>query len=402
MQMVSPRHMRENPFAPLNGLIGQIYDAVGDNQRWHELLSQLNAYFDAKTTVLEISPGDEPYKSHFFAVGELSGPEHISEWVNRSEYEKLILKLAPEEVLICNDFEAVGVPPRLISLLQKYSVAKFMSCCLTINGGRQLFFHTARSKQSPAYSATEGDTLRVIAGHLGRAMNQHLRLSRLSQATHFGSDVISEFGVGIVLATRSGEIQLLNPQAKRIISHGKLLTIRNNSLLLSCPRETRQLHDMIHSALYYKDSDTARVVHIAAMRATSTHNSHACNIAVSSVPLGNFPFRAPERTAVLYVDDGFRERYSKDALQDMFGLTLAETNIAAVVLDGHDFTEIPELLNIKHSTLRFHLNSIYQKLGARNKGHMIATLMLARPFLGAPPIHKRTRKSEFRRTGTLG
>lgn len=392
MQLVSPRHMPENPFVPLNRLIGQIYDAIGDNERWIELLSQLNAYFCSKTTILEISPGDEPYKSHFFAVGELSEPEHIAEWVNRSEPEKLILKLAPGEVQICNDFGAIGVPPKLVNLLQKYSVAKFMSCCLAINDGRQLFFHTVRSTHAPTYSSTEADTLRLIADHLGRAMNQHLRLSRLSQATRFGSDVISEFGVGIVLATRSGEIELINPQAKRIVSHGNLLCVRNNSLTLSCPRETKQLSEMINSALHYLDNGSTRVAHIGAMRATSSDDNHACNIAVTSVPLGNFPFRAPERTAVLYVDDGVRQRYSKEALQGMFGLTHAETNIAAAVLDGHDFTEIPGLLNIKQSTLRFHLNSIYEKLGARNKGQMIAILMLARPFLNAPPIHKPTKE----------
>jgi len=388
---------REAHLTAFHGLIGAIYEAVGRNHRWTDVLHELNSYTGSKTAVLEISPGYTTGKPHFYAVGELSGPEAIAEWENRRPLEMIAYPLSPGQVQVCNDYAALGVAPEFAALLRKYAVSRSISCCLEINEGRQLYFHAARSDQAPPYTQDEADLLHLVAEHLRRAMNQHLRLSRFSRLATFGPDVISEFGIGILLVERTGDVHLINSEAERVITRNEPLSLRPHGLVLDVARENRQLAMLVRRAL---DPDqpgleegAETVLHVGAMRATSTRSDAACNIAVKSAPIGAYPFGTTERCALIYVDDGSRELHSVQALRSMFNLTAAEARVASLVIEGHDFPQIPGLLKIQPSTLRFHVNAIYEKLGARNKGQMIAILMASRPFLGRAPADERLANS---------
>ncbi|GCF08371.1 response regulator transcription factor [Dictyobacter arantiisoli] len=52
--------------------------------------------------------------------------------------------------------------------------------------------------------------------------------------------------------------------------------------------------------------------------------------------------------------------------------TSHELNVLQLIAAGHNNTEIADKLSVSESTVKTHINHIFSKLGARDRGHAIA------------------------------
>ena len=365
-------------------LLDQIYGAVGSErgEGWHDVLECLSRYTDSQTAVLEFAVAHQPAESRFIAAGARSDQGAIHEWENRDPDEIMTYALAPGQIMIRNNYETLGLPGRFQALLQKYSVSRSMTFALDTRDGQQFLFHAARSGSARPYTADDVERVRIIAKHLTRAIRLHVDMVGATQFSDLVTDLITDLGIGLMLFDSDGRVRPLNQHADRILGRD-YFTIRNGLVTAEDWNEARKLQTLVQRALAKPLSEPA--CHIGATRFSSEMGDRICNVGVKSLTVETAPFRLHRRYAALYLDDGIAgTRDVHNALQELFGLTPAEARIAERVVHGVELSAIPGELGISRTTVRFHIEAIYDKLNVRTKGGMIATLARSLPFLCNP------------------
>jgi DNA-binding CsgD family transcriptional regulator len=67
-------------------------------------------------------------------------------------------------------------------------------------------------------------------------------------------------------------------------------------------------------------------------------------------------------------------RFPLRAIRELFGLTAREAQVATLLVDGFNLTEIAERLGLGVGTTRNHLKKVFEKSGTRRQGELIALL----------------------------
>ncbi len=62
-------------------------------------------------------------------------------------------------------------------------------------------------------------------------------------------------------------------------------------------------------------------------------------------------------------------------LRSKFGLTIMETRVATLLMDGRSVTEIAKELASVPATIRTHLQALFAKTGTRRQGQLVSVLM---------------------------
>ncbi len=370
-------------------LVSRIYDAVGTEQSddWHEVLDRLGRYTRSQTAVLEFGHVRKPAESRFMAAGVRSDRKAIREWENRAADEVISYALAPGQIMIRNNYKSLGLPGRFQQLLERYSVSRSITCALEADHGQHIFFHAARSGTQPPYTQADQTRIRAIARHLSRALRLHADMVGAQRFAGLAADAMADFGLGLLLIEDRATAHPLNAHAERILESG-IFTFSPGAIVAADWTGAKELQTLVQRALSVPVTEEAR--HVGAVRLLSPSGERVCHVGVKSLTIETAPFRLRRRYGVLYCDDGAAvSRDLQPALRALFDLTPAEARIAQHVLRGAELSAIPALLGIRHTTLRFHLESIYDKLNVRTKGGMIAALMKSIPFLGdLPPAGK--------------
>jgi DNA-binding CsgD family transcriptional regulator len=77
---------------------------------------------------------------------------------------------------------------------------------------------------------------------------------------------------------------------------------------------------------------------------------------------------------VLILDPERRVAVEQSDLQQRYGLTIAECNLANCMVEGMDVNACCARLNIRRSTARMHLRSLFVKTRTRRQAELVALL----------------------------
>jgi DNA-binding CsgD family transcriptional regulator len=80
------------------------------------------------------------------------------------------------------------------------------------------------------------------------------------------------------------------------------------------------------------------------------------------------------RSIVLLLDRDTRPRPNPERLQQMFGLTSAETQVLVHIACGHTLLEIARNRNLSRTTIRSHLASLFAKTDTKRQSELIALI----------------------------
>jgi len=90
------------------------------------------------------------------------------------------------------------------------------------------------------------------------------------------------------------------------------------------------------------------------------------------------PFTArdygPPRALVVVVDPNDHSGPSADLLRKLFGLTIAEADVARLVADGHGLTPIADKLALSMATVKTHLQRVFAKTDTHRQAELVRLL----------------------------
>ncbi len=361
-------------------LIGPIYDAAVDPDRWHEVLEQLVGVVGASVGSLFLQ---ETRSAHPLEVCSYVGYEQpfidqylehygkISPWLpNATQLEagtiRTAASFAPRHELEKTEFFADWLRPQDLVDGVTGIVARdrHRNMLLTV-------LHSGRARLDEKQSVW---LFEFLMPHLQRAVRVGQHLSHLN-ADHRALEAgLDQLRVGVIVVRENAKVIFQNRMAERLIRSADAFRVRRNRLRAATVSETGKLHDLIRSALNPQGGRFA----VATGVMTLSRTSDAKPLQLLVAPLGEqvaWPWGKQRSAAIFAVDPERPAGLRGPTLELLYGLTPAEARMAATLRNVHgDLARAAEEMGITRGSARQYLKNVFAKTNTHRQPELIELL----------------------------
>lgn len=178
---------------------------------------------------------------------------------------------------------------------------------------------------------------------------------------------------GVILLSAAGTPTFMNDAAAAILASGDGLTLSEGTFLTRRPPETRRLQHLVQSALSgVKQSEAPPGGRVLVTR-PSGRRPYVVSV-MASPPTERF-LAGRAIGCVLHLQDLAAVRLpSREALQEVFGLTEREADLAIELVSCADLQRAATKAQMSVNTARNHLQSISRKTGVKGQTELVQLL----------------------------
>lgn len=231
-----------------------------------------------------------------------------------------------------------------------------------------------RADSKPAFAEEELATLSQLGRHVENALRLGIRLITAEATQQSLADVLARLSVGVFLLDAAGHVIFANPVAEQLC--GDALLISQGRLAARSILQQEALSEAIaRASAASADTLTAvpRPLLIPGLDRDGTLAVHVlpvCTAAATGVE------RMLSETSVIAVVTSAQPGEPADPalVRDLFGLTLAEARIAALVGAGLAPRNASQALGISEETARTTLKRVFAKVGVSRQSELSALL----------------------------
>ena len=202
---------------------------------------------------------------------------------------------------------------------------------------------------------------------------------------------------GVIVLGADGRVVHMNHAAQAIVGRGDGIGVeRTGAIVLTSSHAARQLGALLNGLLH---GDAAGGM----LRAPRRHGRAPYTLLVSPQPqrVDDRGSGAPARGAVVLIHDPDRLLQPPPAmLRRVFGLTPRETELVGALVAGIGAGGFAVQAGISINTVRYHLKSIYAKIGVRGQADLLRTVLTTAAVLGGErhaPLWRTARERVNRR-----
>ena len=238
------------------------------------------------------------------------------------------------------------------------------------------YFATLRGPDDPPFDFDDVRLCRALAPHLRSAVQMRRQLAMLEVERNAALEILDRLPTAVVLCDQSGAPVIVNGAARHILASSDGLVVRDGRLATHRRPETHALENLIIGA--------SRAAHGAGEDSGGTLSvSRASGSRPLSVLVS--PMRAPgaaqghrQIAAALFISDPESVILTnKDRLLQLYGLTRAESRLAAKIAEGRSLDEAAAVLNITTQTARSYLKCILRKTGTKRQVELVRLPLLS-------------------------
>lgn len=396
--------MNTDDLPQLSNILGAVYRGATDPDAWAEALPQIATWLGAPMALL-FTPLTPPPQGGFVVPHRISQAT-LDTWAQSTHATDLWSHRAMERDLMRDD--SIIVDSELateaelrasawyVDFLHPRSIARLMTGIVfgTDNTSRlctalSLF----RTWSDPAFDAHAKDRFRLLMPHLSRALGlmmtfrgKELRLA----CTHAA---LNRLNVGVVLLAADESIRFANEAAESIFSQVDGLSARNamgsdrlrlniwDAKARDCMR--RSLRAALDRHLVVEHFEQGILLPRPSGQAPYVVRVSACTDAWAAADQLGAPC-----AVLLITDPGSRARINPAVLQQLYGLTPAETRVAMALLEDEPRDSLALTLQLRPSTLNTHIAKLHGKLGVNSRAGLVKALLrhaeLSTPFIAEP------------------
>jgi DNA-binding CsgD family transcriptional regulator len=187
---------------------------------------------------------------------------------------------------------------------------------------------------------------------------------------------LDQLATGVIVTDSGGRVVEMNRPAARIARLEDGLTIRNGRLGTARIAESERLSAFIAVAA----SGTKTPAAVGRMRIGRHTGRQAYLLTVA--PLGDEPGSNGSSLAMVLIADPEEPSPSERELAQSFGLSPAESRLAAALMAGKRLSDVTIESGVQISTLRTQLTSINKKVGVKRQADLVRVFSLI-PAVGA-------------------
>lgn len=254
-----------------------------------------------------------------------------------------------------------------------------LSAVLLREGASVCYFATLRGRKDSLFGFEKIRLCRNLAPHLRSAVQMRRQLAMLEVERNAAMEVLDRLPTAVVLCDQSGAPVIVNGAARDILASSDGLVVRGGKLAARRQPETDALENLISGA-----ARTARG------GGDSSGGTLPVSRASGQRPLSVLvsPMRAPSAipghrriAAALFISDPESVvPANEERLLQLYGLTRAESRLAAKIAQGRSLEEAAAMLNITTQTARGYIKRILCKTGTKRQVELVRLLLLS-------PVH---------------
>jgi DNA-binding CsgD family transcriptional regulator len=227
-----------------------------------------------------------------------------------------------------------------------------------------------------AFEAPDVERFRPLLSHLQRAVRINVQLAKSKVIVGAASEVLEQSSSGVLLLDEHGRVALINRAARVMVAQDDAFVVALDRIKLMQPKRQEALQRLIDGAMGKLAGTSAARGGVMRWPRKSGKPDYA--VTIGSVPMTmNYPLRG--RSAFVIVTDPSADPAdSEDLLRLFFELTDAELRVARGVMQGHSPEQIAGMLDVRLTTVRWHLASLFRKTGTSRQAELVHALLSLR------------------------
>ena len=223
------------------------------------------------------------------------------------------------------------------------------------------------------FDRNERAALNAILPHLQRAARLHLKIVRVNQRDRMVREAWNAVPQPMALISSRRRIVYMNKAAERLSGQRDGFWFgERGELRCSVPAECQIIRQLIDGIFVSSNGAPA----FGGQTVVSREMRRPLRVSIA-------PFREADRIGagaerfalVLVTDPEFANGPSEQDLRGTYGLTKAESRIAGLLAEGRTISEICNMMEITHNTVKTHLKRIFSKTSTTRQTELIKLLL---------------------------
>ena len=224
------------------------------------------------------------------------------------------------------------------------------------------------------FNATDLQLLDLLAPHLAQAYIVHEKLLGHRHRSDAISQAVDRFPTGMLLIDEDGRVVESNRAATRIVERGDGLELRAGRPVSIDPHSDRALQKLLKRALDPRLNTTASLD--LTLKIDRSNGQRPYTMLITRL------LTAPEigashniQVALFVIDPDERQLGMRSLLGDLYDLSPAEAELAALLSEGESLEGAASLRGVGISTARSQLKAIFRKTDTRRQGDLVALVL---------------------------
>jgi DNA-binding CsgD family transcriptional regulator len=224
------------------------------------------------------------------------------------------------------------------------------------------------------------ERMKLVSGlvpHLQQALRTQDKLAVLANRTVELAGALDVVRHGAILVAGEHLVMNLNSAAERILRAEDGLYMQSGRIAATSTRAEQELHCAIQNALAAEPSTVRTGRSLTCVR-PSGKRPYVIHVLPSHRRHADEPLRHP-MALVLIIDPDDEPEPTVALLRRLYRLTEAEAAVAIHVMRGADLKEISEELSISYTTVRTHLQHVFDKTDTHRQAELVRLLLVLSP-----------------------
>lgn len=365
-------------------LIGCLYDATTDMEKWPVFLQELAVLFDASVTnIVHFDPAEQRF-NQFLIHGPKVTPEQIAHFHQEFPDDPRIIAASqfPGKALSCRLVigEEAWHNSKTYKFSSKYNLdlEYTLFVALPDEAGCMTALGIIRGKETgSAFTQQDCDTLSALIPHLKRAIDLQKRFTIADFSLRTALEIVDHMPTGIVVTDEMGGVKHMNATAEEIIDRQDGLSLISEAITLAHQDENVDLHLAIQRAVRSARAGDILSGHPLSVSRSSGAQSYPLMVSTlwgNHIKLGLGVLDDP--LAVIFISDPERPQEAPaELLQRLYGLLPSESRLLENLVAGMSLKEASHSLDITEGTGRQYLKIIFQKTETNRQAQLVALVM---------------------------